>query len=363
MKQLFIIIMCIVGLLLTGEIVLRVIYSRVGAPEGWSNTQEFELDRNLIYRGIRNGSYTVSTDEYKEQVTTNSQGFRDEEIKPKKIDVFRIIVVGDSFSFGHGVSTNSNTYPALLEKKLINHTQNPNIEVINMAVKGYSPDQEYRLITSVVFRLKPDMIIWSLSNPGDMYNLTFMPGWQSPWLYRLSQNKLIPYDGRANWMYVARWIKMNTHPRVNSSYLFNFTVYWISQIPIVSNKPSHKYEELIPQATAKLTTQILDIQKKSSVHRIRFVVAVLPYPDIFAKREGTAVGVVSTAHMKAFNDVLNSVQKENIPIVNGEDVLSNDKTIAWRSLYFKKDYHPNDTGAALFASFIADRILNFIPLH
>lgn len=362
-KKIVLIFLVLVLILLSFEGVLRLMYSQFGPPIHWSNEQEFELDPRLIYRGIANKDYTIKTSEYTEHVVTNSEGYRTHEFKPKQKNSFRIIVVGDSFTFGHGISSNDNTYPALIEKQLQSKFPNQNIEVLNLAIKGYSPDQEYRLILERVFQLEPNMIIWSLSNPGDMYNLTYMPGWQSPSLYNYAGGKLKDLDGRMNWMYIARWIKNNTPPLIHSSYLFNFSVYWVSQVPFTSNKQSDKYEVLIPWAINKVSFQINEIQKKCKKNDIQFVLAILPYPDIFITLEGRNKNKISLSHISALNTVIEKAQSNKISVIDTYSMVVNDTSATWKSLYYIRDYHPNDKGAAVFAGHIADRISSLVPLH
>jgi len=338
-------------------------YSQFGPPTQWSNEQEFELDSRLIYKGIPNKEYTIKTGEYNEHVITNSEGYRTREFIPKQKNTYRIIVIGDSFTFGHGIRSNDMTYPALIEKQLVSKFPNLTIEVLNLAVKGYSPDQEYRLILERVFQLEPNMIVWALNNPGDLFNLTYMTGWQSPSLYNYANGKLKDLDGRMNWMYIARWIKNNTPPLIHSSYLFNFSVYWISQIPIMSNKPSDKYEVLIPWAINKVSFQVNEVQKKCKKNDIQFVLAILPYPDIFITQEGRNKNKISTSHISAFNTAIEKVQSNKISVIDIHSMMANDTSVTWKSLYHIKDYHPNDKGSTVFATYIADRISSLIPLH
>ncbi len=88
----------------------------------------------------------------------NSLGFRDREyslVKPR--GCYRILCVGDSFTFGQGLYLES-TYPKVLEKEL-QRKYSQNIEVINAGVCGYNTYDEYWFIKTKLIRLKPDLII------------------------------------------------------------------------------------------------------------------------------------------------------------------------------------------------------------
>lgn len=101
---------------------------------------------------------------YKVQYHINSEGFNQlqnvSEEKPN--DVFRIITLGDSFTFGDNVDTKDN-YPSQLQEILNRDCEsNKKFQVINLGVYGY--DLQY---TVERFRLKgkkykPDLIVWHI---------------------------------------------------------------------------------------------------------------------------------------------------------------------------------------------------------
>jgi hypothetical protein len=87
-------------------------------------------------------------------VRTNSMGIRatreyDFERSP---GIRRIVIVGDSFSWGEDVS-NEETYAAQLEGIL------PSTEVINLGVHGYGTDQQLIYLRKLGFRFSPDLVI------------------------------------------------------------------------------------------------------------------------------------------------------------------------------------------------------------
>lgn len=98
-------------------------------------------------------------------VYINSHGFHNYEFTvPKPGNAYRIAVVGDSVTFGWGLSVNY-TYPKVLECLLRNHFgPDPHIEVYNMAVDGYCAEQECELIRAKVLPLEPDLIVIGFCN-------------------------------------------------------------------------------------------------------------------------------------------------------------------------------------------------------
>jgi hypothetical protein len=71
---------------------------------------------------------------------------------------FRILVLGDSVTFGHG-SVYEHTYPFLLEQRLKAWKPEVDWQVWNAAVPGYNTSQELAHLLEVGDRFKPDLTI------------------------------------------------------------------------------------------------------------------------------------------------------------------------------------------------------------
>ena len=97
--------------------------------------------------------------EFPELYSINSEGFRGPEFMKNKPDnTYRIIAVGDSTTFGTGV-TYENTWPIILEKKLQNLSKSKNIEVINAGSGIVMSLKQSKLIKEKLVDYKPDLII------------------------------------------------------------------------------------------------------------------------------------------------------------------------------------------------------------
>lgn len=93
------------------------------------------------------------------RVITNSQGLRnstDFQIdKPE--NVFRILAIGDSFTFSFGVN-NADAWTHLLEENL-NQLSDQKIEVINAGFPGYTIKDEFEYLQQKGLKLHPDLVI------------------------------------------------------------------------------------------------------------------------------------------------------------------------------------------------------------
>ena len=109
-----------------------------------------------------------SSREFTEVFTHNSAGFRDVEHSLRKPPgVFRILAVGDSFTYGAGAPFDQ-TYPYLLESFLNHHySNNPRVEVIKAGIGGFFPEAERLLVQHYGLAYEPDLLLVSV-NAGDV---------------------------------------------------------------------------------------------------------------------------------------------------------------------------------------------------
>jgi hypothetical protein len=90
----------------------------------------------------------------------NSAGFRDTEHSLRKQPgINRIMVIGDSFTFGMSVNL-KDTYPKQLER-ILNHA-NINCEIINCGVIGHCTWQHFEMLKRKALPYQPDLVILGL---------------------------------------------------------------------------------------------------------------------------------------------------------------------------------------------------------
>ncbi len=109
-----------------------------------------------LYRGNPNQTIHFL---YRLPLRLNSMGLREREIPLRKEpDEFRILVMGDSNSFGQGVPIEK-TWPRLLEERLQESHPNRRITVINQSMPGYSLAQSWYLYEEIGRRYEPDLLV------------------------------------------------------------------------------------------------------------------------------------------------------------------------------------------------------------
>jgi hypothetical protein len=138
---------------------------------------EIQLDRDLLFRVKPHCSPEV-----------NALGYRDREFAADKKGRRRILFYGDSFVVGVGVPSGL-ALPKALERRL-----GPEVEVLNLGVYGYGPDQSYAAFTRDGPGLHPDVVLLGLFPGNDFEDLVknelFVPGGAG----RLERSRVNPVE-------------------------------------------------------------------------------------------------------------------------------------------------------------------------
>lgn len=97
--------------------------------------------------------------EWDTEVDIDSLGLRDEEVGPKPEGTTRIVVLGDSYTFGYGVEAEE-AFPSVLEELCAERAWS--VDVVNAGIPSYSPTLEYLLLRERWDDLDPDVVVLAL---------------------------------------------------------------------------------------------------------------------------------------------------------------------------------------------------------
>jgi len=162
----------------------------------------YSLKNNLVEKNIwlnKEITYNYNSDGLHE---TNDYSLE------KQPNVFRIITLGDSFTFGQNVDTKNN-WTELLENELNNNQlafcENKKFEVINLGVFGYGIPyivERYRISGQ---KYNPDLVIWLESGTGFTRNKELTEPIILACLEKENNNELNFYDKyRECWLQVEK---------------------------------------------------------------------------------------------------------------------------------------------------------------
>lgn len=175
----------VAGSLLVGLLVVEVALHILPLPvrdTHFALTTTFRLDPELVYTFRPGSEVTWATDEFTEYRRINSLGMRDREPAPKLPGEMRVLAVGDSFTYGHGVQA-SEAWPRVLEIQLREHGRDA--IVLNAGVPGWSPDQSYRYLERHADALAVDVVLFAI-NRTDIDDVISTP------LYDVADGRLVP---------------------------------------------------------------------------------------------------------------------------------------------------------------------------
>ena len=155
--------LCVCMLLLEG-------YLRIFKPSRNLTPGTFISDVNRRYK-LR-PHFTGMT--FGHPYTINSMGFRDYDynLLVKGEGCYRVLCVGDSFTFGVGLAL-EDTYPKQLERLLQREFADKRLEVVNCGVPSYNTVREYEFIANEALIYKPDLIILSYVFNDSEYTVTY----------------------------------------------------------------------------------------------------------------------------------------------------------------------------------------------
>ena len=155
------VISCLFGILLI-ELGLAIFYP---IPFSLEKNMYFEPDpyTGFRHKALSQGSYPTGID-----ALANSRGHRDAEVEiPKPAGIFRILMIGDSFTVGANVEQ-SEAYPQQLER-ILNAGAGGKFEVVNAGVGGWSPFQYAEFLEHYGELYQPDLVLVGLFVGNDIY--------------------------------------------------------------------------------------------------------------------------------------------------------------------------------------------------
>ncbi len=128
-----------------------------------------EYDELLGWRKVPGASGWHITPEYRVFEEFNSRGLRGPEYAYRKPDdVYRVLVLGDSFVEGYSVAY-EDLFTERLRRMLEERTGRP-VEIINAGTGGYSTDQELLFFNTEGVKYSPDLTVLTFYENDPLYN-------------------------------------------------------------------------------------------------------------------------------------------------------------------------------------------------
>jgi lysophospholipase L1-like esterase len=259
------------------------------------------------------------------EISLNSEGFRDVEIrKQKPSSVFRIICLGDSWTFGWNVGS-TQSYPRQLQDLLRREFPEANFEVFNLGVGGYSSFHGLRLLETTVLDLNPDVVVVALAmNEPHMAGVDdkhASPGEESINLVQtLSSllNKSESFKLMRYWALLLRW-----KPRSISEYLDDksYNATWRQQVT------ANDFDKFEPWMRDSLRNYDRHHREMISVARSRNIGIVLLYNEFWK----------DSPYLKVLQRI---ARDERVPLVDSSALIAGAQKSIEEELEKKLDLQP-----------------------
>jgi lysophospholipase L1-like esterase len=154
---LLLVLLPIIFVLGTGEILVRIFYPQRLIGIMYSDDAAFGFWNQP---NLRNKQFQSEVNCPYYRVNTDAKGYRSTRLAPgkKPVGVRRIVVLGDSYTFGVGVE-NDETIPAQLETLLNAANRGQRYEVINAGSPGWGTENELAFWMARRDELQPDLLI------------------------------------------------------------------------------------------------------------------------------------------------------------------------------------------------------------
>lgn len=330
------------------------------------------------------GLYRDSPTTFKQfAVRVSPQGMRGPEIGPKQAGELRVLLVGDSYSFGWAMPEGEDL-ASILRARLKERAGVRPVSVLNTSAIGYGPWQELILMEERGLPLKPDVVILQLFPAND--------GWNSLAKF----NQVLPCYGPRMEEFVAYWrdhehwvVRGETWLRVHSrayhayrtslrersvgytellSRLRFLTPYDPPPMPPHVDRPpmiEQTLDQWYPELQAgwdEMERDVLRIVKRCDEANVPIIVYALPYPTIakekwdaymkvVAQQTGGSVDYVQFKDVRAAEAFLRKNNIENIPVLDPILKLPDPD-----SIFVPNDGHFNEKGGEFMAGLIVDRL-------
>lgn len=297
------------------------------AQTEWRASGTYTLEPDLGFFHKPN-SKSFARDSYgnTESVTINNLGLRGHQISLKK-EKNRVILLGDSMVFGHGVRDDETMSFHLETLMAQGHSQ---AEVINAGVKGYGIDQEYKLLQRLL-KLDPDYVVWFLySNDFIHFNNVELTLYDydhdSDLLVERDISQGMFYKSTMLYLWISRWIKLDS---------ISFVYRVFNNISSSQDAKKSRETKTLARKFGKFSRMLATTSRSKG-----FKVIYMVLPDQVHEK--------SLAYLKEFSA---------IPIID----LNDDSAFlaSWNKLFLKHDPHLSSFGHEL----VAERVKRWIETN
>ncbi|MBU0666229.1 MAG: SGNH/GDSL hydrolase family protein [Nanoarchaeota archaeon] len=295
-----------------------------------SNLHKTSTDNELLYEMKPNKNVTWMFT----PIQTNSKGIRDYEYEiPKPNNICRILILGDSITFGLYLPLNE-TYSKKLEQLLNLNEQTKRFEVINAGVTGYNTVQEFNLLKNKLMEYEPDLVILGF----------FLNDFDYSWKLVRKKNEIHLMVPKQQ---LATPIIINLPTKINLFFLKNsFSYRYLNlklSVIIKRFQPNYTINNYFKPYKQPTESTIKDMKQFLQEKNISFLMLIFPLLE----------GTPPDSTFILFQDAVEIPNNLNISYINILDEYKNRTNYLFTLRVLNNDiYHPNEYGNTIISESI-----------
>jgi hypothetical protein len=121
----------------------------------------YQADAGMIWRHAPNTELHYVAPEFSIDIRLNGDGFRDQD-EPSRLDAPTVLFIGDSFTFGWGVSSKDSLI-GLIQQQITD--SRPRLQFINAGVNSFAFDQQLLMLKRLIATRRPVLVVQGLYWP------------------------------------------------------------------------------------------------------------------------------------------------------------------------------------------------------
>ena len=339
-REVLLCITSLIGVLGIAEISLLLLAPQPTLRRIQENTPAMFRESEVLPYALRpNYQGRFRRSEFDVDIKINANGYRGQDFDLDKGARHRILILGDSFTFGHGVGE-SEPYAARLQDLLAKKGRGRVSEVINAGfASGYSPDTYYLFCRLYCGALKPDLVLigFFVGNDIDGYPENELAESDSAGLPRRIVNTESHVDAKG--YFVSRNTPLGySIPILRQSHLFHLVGGALQRLHEPSRRPlaiyAPGYSEDTRSAIRKTERLLLEIKHLLDREGIPLRIVLIPtFEQVYPERYPFTRDVDLDKPQRIFSTFLRESG------VGYFDLLPSMRAAMDKGLYFPVDQH------------------------
>ena len=328
-QNLLLLLISILVVVLFAEVVLRVV---LPSPIVWKYPQEQYQFDGEIGHWLESNQQAYTHDKL---VITNASGIRGADINlEKSSDVYRILALGDSQTFGNGLEI-SDTWPKQLETYLNESTAGKRVEVINAGLPGSDTWQHEIIMRRLLPVYQPDAVIL-LFYVNDVVVRPPAPVWSK------GSSQI---ENRISYILKSSSLLLTIRTVWNSvNQMWSPSKGMLQQQALLQGEDT----AILSKRWGQVQTSLSNMKKMEDEHNMTFSVAMLPRRD---QIDGRLSWDKYSAHIQEITD------QNEIAVVDLLPPLQKAYEAHAKALFIPWDGHNTKTANRVIAKKIADKLV------